>query len=97
MSEKHTGVQLTSRDFPHAALRPEETVPRIRPETARLLIETVNDARYAGVVPSITIEPAIVIAVWTNSMVKYLIDEQQCEETIQNLRKAMRNKKDDSK
>lgn len=72
-----------SKAFPHAALEPAETIPRITPDQARevlALIEAREDLYPAGA--------AILIAVWTNkgALVKYLIDGWQVEETIRRLR-----------
>ena len=68
--------------FPHAAIEPHETVPRITPDHARQVIEAIEtrpDLYPAGA--------AIIIAVWQKAIVKYLIDDQQVRETLRRFEK----------
>lgn len=75
--------------FPHESLTPMEATPRIDPNTASKVIELINTLRRLKPNSIYGTSPAIVIAVWCGPLVKYLIDEQQCEETIENLSRAI--------
>ena len=69
-------------EFPHSALNPFEATPRITPEHAKEVIRLIDDSgRYPTT-------PAIVIAIWTGGLVKYLIDDQQVTDTIRNFREG---------
>lgn len=68
--------------FPDSALIPPEATPRITLANAAEVCRLIDEnSSYAC-------RPAIVIAVWTGGLVKYLIDDGQVEETIRRLRKA---------
>lgn len=69
--------------FPHAALMPVETVPRITPEHAAEVIAAIKTR--ADLYPS---GAAIIIAVWQGALVKYLIDDQQVCETLRRFHKG---------
>lgn len=66
-------------EFPHSALTPFEASPRITPEHAAEVIRLIDEN---GGYP---VTPAIIVAVWTGPLVKYLIDDQQVTDTIRNL------------
>jgi len=69
-------------EFPHGALYPIEAIPRITPEHAEEVIRLIDkDSGYE-------VSPAIIIAVWIGSHVKYLVNDQQVMDTIHNLEKA---------
>lgn len=74
-------------EFPHSALEPFEATPRITPAHAEEVIRLIDEI---GAFPR---SPAIVIAVWTGSLVKYLINDVQATDTIRNLRKAAAREK----
>ncbi len=68
--------------FPHAALCPREATPRITPAHAEEVMRLIEEnGSYKD-------RPAIIIAVWVGGLVKYLVDDQQVEETIRNLHEA---------
>lgn len=78
-------------EFPHSALIPMEATPRITPERAEEVIRLMKaNARFP-------VEPAIVIAVWTGSLVKYLVNDCEAEDTICNLRRASQAAKGSSR
>ena len=77
-------------EFPHSALNPSEATPRITPAHAEEVIRLIDET---GDFPT---SPAIVIAVWTGGLVKYLIDDVQATDTIRNLRKAAAREKEPS-
>ncbi len=76
--------------FPNSALLPREATPRITLEHAAEAIQAINKS---GLYPT---APAIVIAVWTESLVKYLIDDEQVTETIRRLGEAAKEAGGDS-
>jgi len=74
-----------NNDFPRGALYPRDATPRITPENAAEVIRLIgNNDCYLET-------PAIVIAVWTGGLVKYLVDNQQVEETIRRLREVAKS------
>ena len=79
---------ITREDFPHAALLPFDATPRITPEHAQKVADLVDQVRELGI-GEFGPRPAIVVAVWQGALVKYLVDDRQVEETIQNLHKAI--------
>lgn len=82
------GIPITTEDFPHAALRPFEATPRIIPSHAKEVADLVDQARELGI-GNFGPRPAIVVAIWQGALVKYLVDDQQAEATIENLHKAI--------
>jgi hypothetical protein len=78
-------------DFPNAALMPFDATPRIRPDTAGRIVGAVNELRMRqkGDFPT---SPAILVAVWTGVVVKYLVNEEEARETLCRLELALQNR-----
>ena len=87
-SRRFNDVPITTEDFPHAALKPQDAFPRITPENAGKIMELGRQMIELGLA-NIQVTPAIVVAVWQGPLVKYLVDDQQAEATIENLHKAI--------
>jgi len=71
--------------FPHGTLLPEDVTPRIKSSSAERCCELIDRARANGI-GRFNSSAAIIVAVFDGPMVKYLVDEQQVEETIRRLR-----------
>ena len=69
-----------SRHFPQTALNPSEATPRITLEQASEIIRLIDEN---GNYPT---TPAIVIAVWTGGLVKWIVNGVEAEDTIRNLK-----------
>ena len=74
--------------FPHASLRPSEATPRISPATARLVIVLVEKLR-AKEVGGFPASPAICVAIWQGGLVKWLVNEEEAQETIKRIEKRL--------
>ena len=87
-SRRFNDPAITTEDFPHAALTPQDAFPRITPENAGKLMDLGRQCIELGI-GKIQVTPAIVVAVWQGPLVKYLVDDQQAEATIENLHRAI--------
>ena len=84
-------------EFPHGPLTPMDVSPRIDPDTAKKVLERIERLRVLTNAKIHEVRPAIIIAVFVGPLVKYLVDEQQCEETIENLDLTIAEREADSK
>ena len=76
--------------FPHGVLTLEDVTPRIGSQSAGRVCDLVAEARGLGIG---RLEcAAIIVAVFDGALVKYLVDEEQAQETIRRLTVAIANK-----
>ncbi len=73
------------------ALTPFECTPRISPELAAKLVETIDRARGLGI-GNFQTSPAITIHVWPEMFDKEITNEADAEETIERLTAAISKK-----
>lgn len=88
-----SNLMIPEKSFPHACLQPSEATPRIAPSLAGEVLIAVETARNLGLCPTIQTAPAICIAVWSGAMVKWLVDEVEAQQTLDNLRGAIERAK----
>lgn len=81
MAQSRGGVE-----FPSVALGPMEATPRITPERAAELIEALSCVKALKDNPP----PAVIVAIWSGALVKYVVNDCEVEDTLLNIAEARR-------